>query len=95
MLIAGEAKRASFTPIIASCEAIFDKEADVYFKTMAKTFSKKWKSSYSQAINYIKARAQVCILRSMSICFRGLRNPRRGVGFVDAASLPANVQDIE
>ena len=27
---AAEARRASFTPIIASCEAIFDNEAEVY-----------------------------------------------------------------
>ena len=29
---AAEARRASFTPIIASCKAIFDNEAEVYFK---------------------------------------------------------------
>ena len=47
---AASERRALFTLIIASCEAIFDKEALVYFKRLATIFSKKWKSSYSQAI---------------------------------------------
>ena len=34
------AKRASFTPIIATCEAIFDKEAEVYMKRLATLLSK-------------------------------------------------------
>ena len=38
-----ELKRASFTPIIATCEAIFDKEAEVYMKRLATLLSKKWK----------------------------------------------------
>ena len=67
---AASERRASFTPIIASCEALFDKEAEVYFATI---FSKKWKSSYSQAITFIKARMQMCILRSVSLCLRGSR----------------------
>ena len=92
---AASERRASFTPIIASCEAIFDKEALVYFKRLATIFSKKWKSSYSQAITFIKARMQMCILRSVSLCLRGSRNPWRGAGFVDAASLPLHIQDIE
>jgi len=56
---------------------------------------KKWRSSYLQAITYIKARMQKCILRSVSLCLRGSRNPWRGAGFVDAASLPLHIQDIE
>ena len=92
---AASEKRASLMPIIASCEAIFNKEALVYFKRLATIFSKKWKSSYSQAITFIKARMQMCILRSVSLCLRGSRNPWRGTGFVDAASLPLDIQDIE
>jgi len=34
------AKRASFTPIIATCEAIFDREAEVYMKRLATLLSK-------------------------------------------------------
>ena len=88
-------RRASFTPIIASCEAIFDKEAGVYFKRLATILSKKWKSSYSQATTYIKARTQICILRSVSLCLRGSRTPWRGAGIVDAAAIPLNVSEFE
>ena len=45
---AAEARRASFTPIIASCEAIFDNEAEVYLKRLATILSKKWDSCYSR-----------------------------------------------
>ena len=38
---AAESRRATFTPIIASCEAIFESEAEVYFKRLATILSKK------------------------------------------------------
>ena len=86
-----ESRRASFTPIIASCEAIFDIEAEVYFKRLATILSKKWDSSYSQALSYIRARMQICIMRSVSLCMRGLRTKWRGAGITDNAAIPINV----
>ena len=88
---AAEARRASFTPIIASCEAIFDCEAEVYFKRLATILSKKWDSSYSHALSYIRARMQICIMRSVSLCMRGCRTKWRGAGIVDYAAIPLNV----
>jgi hypothetical protein len=88
---AAEARRASFTPIIASCEAIFDCEAEVYFKRLATILSKKWDSSYSHALSYIRARMQICIMRSVSLCIRGCRTKWRGAGIVDYAAIPLNV----
>ena len=38
---AAKARRASFTPILATCDAVFDKEAEHYFKRMAVHLSKK------------------------------------------------------
>ena len=92
---AAEARRASFTPIIASCEAIFDNEAEVYFKRLATILSKKWSSNYSKALCYIRARMQVCIIRSVSLCLRGSRTKWRGAGFVDNASIPLNILDLD
>ena len=86
-----ESRRASFTPIIASCEAIFDTEAEVYFKRLATILSKKWDSSYSQALCYIRARMQICIMRSVSLCLRGSRTKWRGAGIIDDAAIPINV----
>jgi hypothetical protein len=85
---AAEARRASFTPIIATCDAVFDKEAELYFKRLAVHLSKKWDSSYSQVLSYIRARMQICILRSVSLCLRGSRTKWRGAGVEDGAGLP-------
>ena len=42
-----EARRASFTPIIASCEGIFDHQAMVYMKRLSTLLASKWEKSYS------------------------------------------------
>ena len=87
-LTAAKARRATFTPIIATCDAVFDKDSELYFKRMAIHLSKKWESIYSQTLGYLRARMQVCILRSVSLCLRGSRTKWRGAGIQDAASLP-------
>jgi len=88
-------KRASFTPITATCEAIFDKEAEVYMKRLATLLSKKWKSNYSRAVCYIRARMQICIHRSVSLCIRGSRTKWRGVGIIDSAAIPLNILELD
>ena len=85
---AASEKLALFTPIIASCESICVKEAKVYLKRLATMFSKN-------GVTYLKARMQICILRSVSLCLRESRKHWRRASFVDAASLLPNVQDIE
>ena len=50
----------------ASCEATFDCEAEAYFKRLATILSKKWDSSYSHALSYIRARMQISITLSVS-----------------------------
>ena len=87
-LTAAKARRATFTPILATCDAVFDKYSELYFKIMAIHLSKKWESIYSQTLGYLRARMQVCILRSVSLCLRGSRTKWRGAGIQDAASLP-------
>ena len=89
-LTAAKARRATFTPIIATCDAVFDKDSELYFKRMAIHLSKKWESiyEYSQTLGYLRARMQVCILRSVSLCLRGSRTKWRGAGIQDVASLP-------
>ena len=55
-------KRGSFTPIVATCEGIFDHEAEAYIKRLASHLSKRWKKSYSQSLFWVRARLQLCIL---------------------------------
>ena len=39
-----EARRAPFTPIIATCDAVLDREAEIYIKQLGVHLFKKWKS---------------------------------------------------
>ena len=48
-------KRGSFTPIVATCEGIFDHEAETYIKRLASPLSKRWKKSYSQSLFWVRA----------------------------------------
>ena len=84
---AAEARRASFTPFIATCDAVLDKEAEGYLKRLAILLSEKWDSPYSKTLCWIRARTQICIMRSVSLCFRGCRTKWRGAGAEDFASL--------
>jgi len=84
---AAEARRASFTPFIATCDAVLDKEAEGYLKRLAVLLSEKWESPYSKTIGWLRARTQIRIMRSTSLCFRGCRTKWRGSGVEDFASL--------
>jgi hypothetical protein len=85
---AAEARRASFTPIIATCDAILDREAESYLKQLAVHLSKKWKSPFSHTVGWLRARLQICILRSVSLCIRGCRTKWRGAGALGSAAIP-------
>jgi len=85
---AAEDRRACFTPILATCEAIFDHEAIVYMKRLATLLASKWSKHYSQIYGWLKARMQVCVLRSVSLCIRGSRTHWRGAGIEDGAQIP-------
>ena len=76
---AATARRATFTPIIATCDAVFEKEAETYIQRLGMHLSKKWKSSYSRAVGFLRARMQICILRSVSLCLRGSRTKWKGL----------------
>ena len=93
-LEAASARRASFTPFISTCDAVLDIEAEGYLQRLAVLLSEKWESPYSKTIGWLRARIQVCILRSVSLCFRGCRTKWRGAGTEDGASLYAcNIDD--
>ena len=53
-----EHKRGSFTPIIATCEGILDREAEAYVKRLAFHLSKKWDKNNSQIVFWMRARFQ-------------------------------------
>ena len=82
-----EARCASFTPIIASCEGIFDHQAMVDMKRLSTLLASKWEKSYSLVHGWLKARMQVCILRSVSLCIRESRTKWRGAGIEHGAQI--------
>ena len=83
-----EHMRGSFTPIIATCKGILDHAAEAYVKRLASHLSGRWDHSLSQTLFWIRARLQICILRSVSNCFRGSRCKWRGSNVEDRAALP-------
>ena len=82
-------RRGSFTPIIATCEGILDREAEAYVKRLAHHLSKKWGKSSSKTIFWVRARMQMCILRSVSNCLRGSRIKWKGGNVEDGAAIPS------
>ena len=68
-----EDRRGTFTPFIATCDAILDVEAEHYIKRLSSHLAEKWGKSYSGVIGWVRSRIQVCILRSVSVCLRGSR----------------------
>jgi len=82
-----KARRASFSPFIATCDAVLDNEAEGYLKRLAVVLSEKWGSSYCRVVGWLRARVQICLLRSVSLCFRGNRTKFRGAGAEDYAGL--------
>ena len=85
---AAEDRRASFTPFLSTCEAIFDHEAIVYLKKLSNLLSSKWDTSYSQVRGLLKAKLQIYILRSVSFYIRGSRTKWRGAGIEHGAQIP-------
>jgi hypothetical protein len=92
---AAEAKRATFTPFIATCDAALDKEAETYIKHLASLLSKKWKCSDAQTVGWLRARIQICILRSVSLCVRGSRTKWRGAGTEDGYGIASFDKNCE
>ena len=68
-----EDRRGTFTPFVATCDAILDIEAEHYLKRLSSHLAEKWGKSYSVVIGWVRARIPVCILRSVSVCLRGSR----------------------
>ena len=87
---AAEARQAPFTPIIASCDAVLDREAAIYIKQLGVYVLKKWKSQYSNTVNWLRARLQMFILRSVSLCLSGFKTKWGGTsaGPSDRVNMP-------
>ena len=81
-------RRGTFTPFIASCDAILDVEAEHYVKRLSSQLADKWRKIYPQVTAWVRAKIQICILRSVSLCLRGSRKKWVSSVIVDGAALP-------
>ena len=77
----------AFTPIIATCDAALDREAEIYIKQLGVHLFKKWKYQYSNTVNWLRARLQMFILRSVSVCLSSFRTKWRGAGASDRVDM--------
>jgi hypothetical protein len=90
-----EQRRASFTPLVATCDAVLDQEACSYLNKLAEHLESKWDLSLSEIKCWLRARFQICILRSVSLCLRGSRTKWRGAGIEDGAGLNLVMQKAD
>ena len=63
-----KARRASFSPFIATCDAVLDNEAEGYLKRLAVVLSEKWGSSYCRVVGWLRARVQIYAYCDQSAC---------------------------
>ena len=59
-----EQKRGSFTPILATCEGILDREAEAYVKRLALHLSKKKKMGQNIQSNCVLGKSKTSTLHS-------------------------------
>ena len=83
-----EDRRGTFTPFVATCDAILDIEAEHYLKRLSSHLAEKWGKSYSVVVGWVRARIQVCILKSVSVCLRGSRTKWSSSMIEDGPAMP-------
>ena len=66
-----EDRRGTFTPFVVTCDAILDIEAEHYVKRLSSILSEKWDKKCSVVISWVRAKIQISMLRSVSLCLRG------------------------
>ena len=87
-----EQKQGSFTPVIATCKGILDREAKSYTNILAFHLSniegEGGGEIKAKTKIWVQARLQIIMLRSVSNSFRGSRTSWRGGNVEDSAGMP-------
>jgi hypothetical protein len=68
-------QRRHFTPLVFSVDGVLGSEAKAASKRLAARLSEKWKRPYSEVCGFVRSRLSVSLVRSMSSCLRGARDP--------------------
>ena len=65
--------QATFTPLVFSTTGVMGRQAEVFFKKVAKKLSDKTGHTYNDAIRYIRLRLSFSLLKTILIAIRGYR----------------------
>ena len=85
--LAAEDLRASFTPLIISCDGVIAKEYESFVKQTATKLCEKWHKPYSVIIAWLKTKIQISLIRAVSIRLRGTRKFIKWIGCEDGAGI--------
>jgi hypothetical protein len=68
-------RRRHFTPLVFSVDGMRGKEANAAGKRLAQLLSIKWKQDYANVCGFVRSRLSIALVRTMSQCIRGARDP--------------------
>lgn len=63
-----------FAPLVFTVDGVPGKEAKAFTKHLAAKLAAKWKREHSETCTFVRARLQMALVRSTSLCLRGTRN---------------------
>ena len=69
------ARHRQFTPLVFSVDGLRGAEAAAAEKRLASLLSAKWNKSYSDVCGFVRSRLSIALVRMLSLCLRGARDP--------------------
>lgn len=81
---AAEDLRASFVPLITSCEGVLHKEFQVFLKRLIESLADKWTKPRSAVASFVRTKLQMATIRAVSLRLRGSRKTLRSAAREDA-----------
>uniref|UniRef100_A0A8D8X3M7 Uncharacterized protein n=1 Tax=Cacopsylla melanoneura TaxID=428564 RepID=A0A8D8X3M7_9HEMI len=90
---AAEDLRASFTPLVCSCDGALHTEFSNFLERLSLVLSEKWKKPFGHVLNWTKIRTQIAVIRAVSLRLRGTREKMRPYSFDDGAGIAYNVEE--
>ena len=66
-------RRADFTPFVCSTDGAIHREGQHFLRRLSARLSAKWEMPYARAMNFLRTRMSLAILRATVQCLRGAR----------------------
>lgn len=86
-----EQRRASFTPLVSSVDAVFAPQMVAFIKVLGERLAEKWDRPQGLIRGWLRARIAFAVVRATSMCIRGSRKKWRSaedlLGFTDGAAV--------